>query len=293
MLVVSRANGLAAQDDATTAEAPPAGAPTTETAPAEATPPAETAPTETAPVDAPPAEADTAASTPEASATTAVPTPPGERPKVAVVIAGDPEPELVAAARALSAVLLADEEVRLPSDAALRSALLGEGTDDGLDDVRASRRRLGRSELADVPVLADIGSVARAVLVIEVRADAEGIVAVAFDVGQQAFFDGALDLTSGVPANAGTFVARRARVAAEGAAASAEPVDAAEEAEAAAEEGEAARPGDPVLHWFEDNWAYLAAGALLAGGIAFVVVVATDSGPPQPMLRFTPGGPTR
>jgi hypothetical protein len=50
-----------------------------------------------------------------------------------------------------------------------------------------------------------------------------------------------------------------------------------------------AAPADPVLAWFEQNWAYLAAGALLAGGAVFVGVVAADPGDGQPMLRFTPG----
>ncbi|MDQ3036737.1 MAG: hypothetical protein M3Y87_30370, partial [Myxococcota bacterium] len=43
--------------------------------------------------------------------------------------------------------------------------------------------------------------------------------------------------------------------------------------------------------WFEVNWPYFAAGALLIAAIVFVVVTATDGGDPPPMLRFQPGAP--
>lgn len=262
------------------------GAAASDAAPeAESAEPEDAAPVLRAPADAPGA-AETAA--------------PAVRPKVAIVVAGDPDETLLSAARALESALRTDGRVALPADDAMRAALRGEGMGDGLDDVRASRRRLGRSESADVPVLAELGRLVRAVLVCEVRAtEAGGVEVVAYDVSQLAFFDGALDVSTGVPERAASFVARRAAVAAEGAAGHAEPVDEPEAAaaeaaavEAAAGETETPPAGDPVLLWFEQNWAYIAAGVLLAGGIAFVAVVASDSGDPQPMLRFTPGGTT-
>ncbi len=76
---------------------------------------------------------------------------PERTPRVAVVVAGDPDPETVTAAEAVEIALAEETRVTLPSDAALRGALRGEGeTGDGLDEVRAERRRLGLGEARDV-----------------------------------------------------------------------------------------------------------------------------------------------
>lgn len=226
---------------------------------------------------------------------------PEVRPKVALVLSGDPDDGAVAALEGLTALLEDGAVVRLPSDPALRRALAGRGTDDGLDEVRAERRRLGLSERRDIPVLTRLGRLAAAVAVVVVRAAGDGYEAVVLDVGRGAFFDGALSLPASSE-DAQAFLGRRARAAiravdAPPAAESTPSISEAEEASvaaslAAATEADGAAPtppGDPVLLWFEQNWAYLAAGVLLAGGIAFVAVVATDPGAPQPMLRFVPG----
>lgn len=47
----------------------------------------------------------------------------------------------------------------------------------------------------------------------------------------------------------------------------------------------------PRPSFFEEAWPYAAAGALLLGGIIFVVVSNQGGSTPQPMLRFQPGGP--
>lgn len=223
-------------------------------------------------------------------------------PKVTVVLVGDPDDGAIAAAEALLAQLEQSSLVRLPTDVALRRAMLGRGADDGLDGVRSERRALGLSERRDVPALVRLGRLATAVVVIVVRAVGTGHEATVLDVNRAAFFDGALSLPA-ADADAATFVGRRARSANRAADAPA-PVDS--DVEGASPEGDAAPAvgvapvvaeipateapaGDPVLQWFEQNWAYLAAGALLAGGVAFVVVVATEPGAPPPMIRVVPG----
>jgi hypothetical protein len=231
-------------------------------------------------------------------------------PKVCVVLVGDPDDPSVAALEELTSLLEASGVVRMPTDPALRRALSGRGEGDGLDAVRGERRSLGLSERRDLPVLVRLGRLSTAVAVVVVRATEGGHEAVILDVRREAFFDGALSLPADVE-EVRAFVGRRARAAIR--AVDAEPTEPAprrrpasgetseptpsspEDSEAAAAAAltvapvEEAPPGDPVLQWFEQNWAYLAAGVLLAGGIAFVVVVATEPGEPQPMLRFVPG----
>jgi hypothetical protein len=268
---------------------------TAATAAAQDAPPA---PAETAPSESPAAPEDAAAEV-ELRAPDDAPA-----PKVAILLLGDPDEPAVAAVEAVAAALGASASVRLPADPALCQALVGRGADDGLDDVRRERRGLGLSERRDLPVLVRLGRLSTAAALVLVRAEGTGYAIVVLDVGREAYFDGSLTL----PADAAEvvrFVERRALAAAaardtprtsEAAPEPApEPVDegAAEPEPEAAPDGEPedAPTGDPVARWFEENWAYLAAGALLVGGVVFVAVVAADPGAPPPMLRFTPGAP--
>lgn len=218
-------------------------------------------------------------------------------PKVAVVVIGDPDPLLIAAAREIEARLSIAAEVRLPVDAALRAALHGEAgaEDDGLSDVRGDRRRLGAGEASDAPVLQRLGRRAGAVTVIAVRETDRGPEAVALDVRSGQFFEGVLPLGEPDPRSISSFVARRARTSARAVASAgaADPSETAAEAELPSgatqpdEEDEGQSPGE----WMEQNWPYFAAGALLAAAITFIAVTATDGGTPPPMLRFQPGTP--
>jgi len=264
------------------------------------------------PAEAPITEAGPDGTAPPADAPPLRPASDALAPKVAVVLMGDPDAAAEIIVEALDAALRPSSAVRLPADAALVRALAGAGEDDGLDDVRRERRGLGLSERRDLPVLVRLGRLAGAAAVLIVRPAARDFELVVLDVGREAFFDGALALPAS-EADILRFVERRASAAA-GAAGSAstarteaapsepsaradgpvEPVDA-EVGDAETVDPErvgpdpAAEPADPVLAWFEQNWAYLAAGALLAGGAVFVGVVASDPGDGQPMLRFTPG----
>jgi len=271
--------------------------------------PSEPTPADAGVTDAPDGVPDAAPAGPSEEASSATVEAPA--PKVCLVLVGDPDDASVAALEELTALLQESAAVRMPTDPALRRALTGRGEGDGLDAVRGERRSLGLSERRDLPVLVRLGRLSTAVAVVVVRATEGGHEAVILDVRREAFFDGALSLPASVE-EVRAFVGRRARAAiravdaepieppprrrATSSETSSEPTPSTPEASEAAvataitdAPTEEAPPGDPVLQWFEQNWAYLAAGVLLAGGIAFVVVVATEPGEPQPMLRFVPG----
>lgn len=218
-------------------------------------------------------------------------------PKVAVVLAGDPDPAMRSLARRVDDAI--EGTLRRPFDPGLRAALRGEPGqgDDGLGGVRRERRRLGLGEARDAPVLAQLGRQASAVAVAVVRSGSEGPELVMLDVGAGAFFEGTLQLDESVAdARVVGFVARRARAAARR---TADPTVAAEARVPDAPEGpnpladvEDGETGEdeeePDL--FEQIWPYLVAGALLAGMLTAIGIVAATDDQPQPVLRFVPGG---
>ena len=218
-------------------------------------------------------------------------------PKVAVVVVGDPDPLLVAAALELETVLGLSDRVRVPADPVLRGALRGDASteDDGFAEVRRDRRRLGAGEGSDAALLAGLGRRAGAVLVLAVRSSASGAPeAVALDVGRQSYFEGALDLTEPTHEAIVSFAARRARAAASAASRGDTAVSVAtpEQAAEAAVAGSATTDPPPAEpDWLSQNWPYLVAGALAAAGIVFVVVTQVQGDQQSsPMLRFVPGG---
>jgi hypothetical protein len=229
--------------------------------------------------------------------------------KVAVVVAGDPDPALVEAASQLAAALGATEGLALPADEALRAALVGApapAEDDGLDEARAARRRIGLGDAAAQAALARIGGLTGAVALAIVRR-APDPAAEVFDVDRGAYFEGKLDLATADPQAAGRFVLRRARAArahvGEPVAASAPPPAPAAEAvmpRTAAEAATAATPaetspgGEPTearhrAPWIRKNWPYFVAGALLAGAVTFIVLNRNQD-QPDPVIRIRPGG---
>ena len=97
-------------------------------------------------------------------------------PKVAVVVVGDADARLRAAAVRVEDAVVGGG-LRVADDLGLRGALRGEPApteDDGLASVRRVRRALGLSEAEDAPNLARLGRMAGAALVVVVRADAHG-----------------------------------------------------------------------------------------------------------------------
>ncbi len=212
--------------------------------------------------------------------------PASELPKIAVVVAGDPDDALRHAAvrveRAVGGYL------RLPFDPSLRAALRGEPgtTEDGLDEVRRERQRLGLGETSDAPVLASLGRRAGAVAVGVVRSGAEGPELVVLDVRNAAFFEGSIALAGAHDENIAEFASRRTTVAARGAAI-AEPVHA--QAPSAATHVDAEPEEEHQPDFFEQFWPYFVAGALLLGMVIAIAVTSASDGSSQPVLRFVPG----
>jgi hypothetical protein len=251
------------------------------------------------------------------SATWAQAGPARTSPKVAVVVSGDPDASVREPAARLDGLLGGHPDVTLPADPGLRRALRGEAAsedDDGLEGARTERRRLGWGEDRDVEVLARIGRMAGAHLLLVVRQGEDGVEAVAFDVRASAFYEGALPLPGGDRDDIARFVMPRAQAAAEKRATPPEPARAAEaptgasgtsttplpEAPAAAAStAESSRAsatgGDPQDEassdkpWIGRNWPYLVAGALLAASIVFMVVRSGNDDPGPPVLRFSLG----
>lgn len=228
--------------------------------------------------------------------------PPSQPPKIALVVVGDPDSALQDGATAIESALTSEGSFRLPADSALSLALCGHPgePEDGFDHVRRERRRLGLGETSDAPILQRLGRLAGAILVVAVRQGASGPEAVTFDVNRGQFFEGALTLPA-TESQLVAFLTPRARAAQRSTTqtATVSPVSPAPaEAEipehnmssappAAVTPAEGAAPEE--RDWFEENWPYFAAGALLVGAIVFVVVAATDGDDPPPMLRFQPG----
>jgi hypothetical protein len=232
-------------------------------------------------------EAWDAAAPETAEASAEVPAARTRTPRVAIVIVGDADPEMIAAAQAVEAALGEETRVAMPSDGALRAALRGEGEpSDGLEEVRAERRRLGLGEARDVLALATLGERTDADLVIIVQRHHGSLEATGFDVQRRSFYDGEVDLDALDAGALRQFTVRRATRAArpltEGERA---PVPDVAEAATSTPEQPPAQPD-----WFEQNWPYFAAGALLAGAIVFIVFATMDNAEPPPVLRFEAGG---
>ncbi|MBC7174461.1 MAG: hypothetical protein H5U40_18590 [Polyangiaceae bacterium] len=214
--------------------------------------------------------------------------------KVALVVAGDPDAVLVAAADRVRDLLVANPGLLLPADAALSRALAGAAApeeDDGYGEVRALRRRLRIDPGVDDDVLARLARHAGAIAVVIISRAPEPSLEV-YDVARKAYFADRLQLATAEDAVVGRFVLRRARAAKSHSSESVAAVAAApasETASATASEPareDAAPPRRPNLR---RNLAYVAAGALVIGvGVFFLVDRLKDD--PAPILRIRPGG---
>ena len=240
-------------------------------------------PAASAGVAAPEAEADEAPAVTESAPAVE------QAPKIAVVVTGDPDEALVAAARRVERAI--EGRLRVPFDPGLRAALRGEPgeDDDGLEGVRRERRRLGLEEDRDASLLSRLGRRAGASAVVVVRAGAAAPEVLVLDVRNAAFFEGELALAADVPdARVARFVERRASVSARGGELPGSAVPSPTEAAAAATAPTPEQPAQP--DFFEQFWPYLVAGLLLVGMITAIVLTSTAPGSDQPVLRFVPGG---
>ena len=214
-----------------------------------------------------------------------------EVPKIAIVIAGDPDETLQASARELEEELT-KSDLRVPSDPALRAALQGypsEGNTDGLDGLRAYRRALGLDPRKDTETFVRIGHISGAHALVVVRKKKAKPIAEVFDVGAERFYEGVLHLTDATKAERHKFVHKRAEAALR----RSELTESEQAATPPTASSDLAAPVDKPKKkpWIKKNWPYILAGALLAGTVTYFIVDSQRGGnsPSPPVLRFRPG----
>jgi len=232
-------------------------------------------------------------------------------PKVAVVVAGDPEDELLALANTLNEAIDAAPELRLPADRATLAAMAGApapAEDDGLGRIRSLRRRLAWEGPNDPEILHTLGRGGGTSALVVLRA-ADGAVSLeVFDVGARQYYDELTRVDMANPEASLPFIVSRAQAAWRRARSAPSDPEATAPAQAAArDDAHAAAPANadaavgaepspaPAAHparvWMRKNWAYFVAGALLVGAaVAIGLSARNNSASSELSLRFRPGG---
>jgi len=210
-------------------------------------------------------------------------------PKVAFVVAGDPDETL-----RNTAVFVESEAIiaglRVPTDGALRAAMRGEPSteEDGLQRLRSIRRGLGFDPRKDLDSYKRIGTIAGADALVVVHREG-AIVLEVFDVSAAQFYEGVLQIDDSSSEQRLKFIESRAKQAqlrwsepppAPASPAASPKVNAPDEP---ADESRAKRR-------IKKAWPYLVAGALLVGGVTYLIIdQRRDDDPGPPLLRFRPG----
>ncbi len=130
-----------------------------------------------------------------------------------------------------------------------------------------------------------LGERAGADLVLVVRRHHGALEATGYDVQRRSFYDGEVDVYALDGDALRQFTFRRATRAAR-------PLESGERAPTPEVEEAATAPTEPAHEpdWFEQNWPFLAAGALLVGAVVLVVFATLDNADTPPVLRFEAGG---
>ena len=142
--------------------------------------------------------------------TTTVPSLP---PKVAVVVAGDPDASLRATASEIEGECTS-VGLRTPVDPTLRAAMRGEpgAEEDGLGGLRSIRRSLGVDPRKDLASYKRLGAIAGADALIVLRR--EGTIKLeVFDVSASQFYEGLLEVAKTTPEDRMQYIDRRAKPA--------------------------------------------------------------------------------
>ncbi|MDH3622784.1 MAG: hypothetical protein OES69_09595 [Myxococcales bacterium] len=235
-------------------------------------------------------ETDTGAGTGADTDTVADPgtdTAPPLPPKVAVVVAGDPDESVLKTASEIEQEC-ARAGLSIPADPALRAALRGEpdSEEDGLDGLRSIRRSLGVDPRKDLASYKRLGTITGADALVVLRR--EGTIKIeVFDAAASQFYEGALDFDGTTPEERAHYIERRAETAQTRWLQDPSPPDA-----AGAQVDATGKPTDEPekKRWIKKAWPYFVVGALLAAGVTYLIVDGrrtNDPGPP--LLRFRPG----
>ncbi|MGB8332603.1 MAG: hypothetical protein WCE62_20935 [Polyangiales bacterium] len=208
-------------------------------------------------------------------------------PKVAVVVAGDPDEILRDTATFIEGEAVM-ARLRVPSDPALRGAMRGDSStdEDGLDGLRSIRRGLGFEPRKDLDSYRRIGVIAGADALVVVHREGDIVIEV-FDVSAAQFYEGALQFDESSSAQRLKFIESRAKQAQLRWTEPAPPPPT-----ASPKVNEPDKPADEsrAKRRMKKAWPYVVAGALLLGGVTYLIIDqrrADDPGPP--LLRFTPG----
>jgi len=212
-------------------------------------------------------------------------------PKIAIVVAGDPDQPLRTTASEIEQECTR-AGLSTPADAALRAALRGEpgAETDGLEGLRSIRRSLGVDPRQDLASYKRLGTIAGADALVVLHR--EGTIKLeVFDASASQFYEGALDIDDSTSEERVRYIERRAETAKARWLQDPNAADAQVDATGAQLDASGKPTDEPEKkRWIKKAWPYFVVGALLAAGVTYLIVDrrrTNDPGPP--LLRFRPG----
>ena len=225
---------------------------------------------------------------PAAAAAAATATDPNRPPpKVGIVVAGDPDETLRNTAAFIETESV-NAGMQTPSDPALRAAMRGEAPleEDGLGRLRSIRRSLGLDPRKDQASYQRIGLIAGADALVVVRRQGPILIEV-FDVAAAQFYEGVLDFDSSTPEARVKFIESRADQAQ---LRWSQPPPPPPSKKVEVNEAEKKDEDSRAKKRWKKAWPYVLVGALLAGGVTYLIIDRrNDPETGVPLLRFRPG----
>ena len=209
-------------------------------------------------------------------------------PKIAVVVAGDPD-ETLRQTAAFIETEATSSGLRAPTDPALRAALRGEPAteEDGLEGLRSIRRGLGLEPRKDLASYKRIGIIAGADALVVVRREGAILIEV-FDVSAAQFYEGALTFDESTAPQRLEFIESRAEQAQLRWSQPPPPPPTAE-SQKVNDPGQPADESRAKRRW-KKAWPYVIAGALVVAGVTYLIIDRRRTNEAEPpLLRFRPG----
>ncbi|MDH3727321.1 MAG: hypothetical protein OER77_07300 [Myxococcales bacterium] len=236
-------------------------------------------------------DADTVADTSAVADTDTVTVADALPPKIAIVVAGDPDQPLRTTASEIEQECTR-AGLSTPADPALRAALRGEpgAETDGLEGLRSIRRSLGVDPRQDLASYKRLGTIAGADALVVLHR--EGTIKLeVFDASASQFYEGALNIDDSTSEERVRYIERRAETAKARWLQDPNAADAQVDATGAQLDASGKPTDEPEKkRWIKKAWPYFVVGALLAAGVTYLIVDrrrTNDPGPP--LLRFRPG----